>query len=59
MQKRNRFSGSNFGRRPTGTYTPDYRLYDQLKAAWIATHPGATHDEYQHAMCDIAKKAGI
>lgn len=36
-----------------------YDLYEFLKREWIAKHPNATHEEYQRAMREIAKKAGI
>lgn len=33
--------------------------YEQLKQKWIAEHPDATHKEYEQAMREIARKAGV
>lgn len=33
--------------------------YEAEKAAWIAAHPNATHDEYMFAMIALAKLCGI
>lgn len=40
-------------------YRPNFALYEHLKAAWIAEHPGATPAQYQDAIRAIAKKCGI
>ena len=33
--------------------------YEVAKAAWIANNPGATHEQYQQAMADIARRCGV
>lgn len=33
--------------------------YERQKAAWIAAHPNATHQQYTQAMRAIAKRLGI
>lgn len=33
-------------------------LYEQLKKAWIAQHPGATPAEYERAIRELARKIG-
>jgi hypothetical protein len=38
--------------------TPAQR-YEAAKIVWIATHPDATPDEYQAAMIELARKAGL
>ena len=40
-------------------YRPDYRRYDQEKAAWLAHHPKASGAEYVEAMREIAQRCGI
>lgn len=35
------------------------RLYEVLKAAWLTSHPDASPAEYEAAMRDIARKAGL
>ncbi len=36
-----------------------HALYEAMKQRWIAANPEATHQQYEQAMRDIAKKAGI
>lgn len=36
-----------------------YELYEMYKQEWIAKHPTATHEQYQKAMQEIAKRLGI
>jgi hypothetical protein len=36
-----------------------YSLYEALKADWIRQHPHATPQQYQKAMRQIARKAGV
>lgn len=36
-----------------------YSAYEQMKRAWIAAHPDATPAEYEQAMREIARKAGV
>lgn len=36
-----------------------YQLYEAAKVVWIATHPDATPEEYQAAMRELARKAGL
>ncbi len=33
--------------------------YENNKNQWIAKHPEATHEEYEEAMRQIAKQAGV
>lgn len=35
------------------------RLYEVLKAAWLASHPDASPAEYEAAMRLLARKAGL
>lgn len=36
-----------------------YALYEALKNRWIASNPEATNQQYEQAMRELAKKAGI
>lgn len=38
--------------------TPAQR-YEAAKRAWIAAHPEATPEQYQAAMRELARKAGL
>lgn len=38
--------------------TPAQR-YEAAKRAWIAEHPDASPDQYQAAMIELARKAGL
>ncbi len=38
---------------------PPHALYEALKSAWIACHPGATPAEYEAAMRKLAEDCGI
>lgn len=37
----------------------NYARYESMKAAWIASHPGASHVEYDLAMQRIARECGV
>lgn len=36
-----------------------WQAYEAAKRAWIATHPGATPEQYARAMAAIAKRTGV
>ena len=36
-----------------------YRRYEEMKAAWISNHPGASSKEYEIAIRAIARECGI
>lgn len=36
-----------------------YATYELLKRDWVLKNPNATHEEYQKAMREISKKAGV
>lgn len=36
-----------------------YTTYELMKQEWIAKHPNATHEQYQQAMREIAKRLGV
>lgn len=40
-------------------YNPDLARYESLKAAWQASNPQATHEQYQDAMRKLAQECGI
>lgn len=38
---------------------PNYALYEQCKAEWIAANPGASQVAYDCAMQSIARECGV
>lgn len=38
---------------------PNYRLYEALKASWVAAHPEATPARYTAAVLLIARRCGL
>lgn len=36
-----------------------WRLYELEKQAWAERHPEATHQEYEQAIREIAKRCGV
>jgi hypothetical protein len=40
-------------------FTDRWHEYEQRKQGWLRTHPEASHEDYQAAMREIARKAGV
>lgn len=40
-------------------YADRWRLYELEKQAWSERHPDATHQEYEQAIREIAKRCGV
>jgi hypothetical protein len=38
---------------------PDWAAYERAKQQWVWQHPEATHEEYEAAMLEIARRLGV
>ena len=36
-----------------------YQQYEREKQDWLYKHPAATHEQYQKAVAEIAKRLGV
>ena len=52
---------SSIQRNESPTYPPQRGMaaYEQLKAQWIRSNQFATHEQYEQAMREIARKCGV
>jgi hypothetical protein len=40
-------------------FADKWHEYEQRKSAWLRTHPEASHEDYQAAMRELARKLGV